>query len=97
MQLSGPGCVDKAMGYSWSSKTHRIDNIVLCPVPLAAWDEMKDFGIATFSTISLSVDSIGRMTLGGMMSIWSEGTILHELTHGYYIFSGTNLMAGTLL
>ncbi|CRG92521.1 hypothetical protein PISL3812_09582 [Talaromyces islandicus] len=71
MQLSGPACIGKTMGYSWASKTHSIDNIVLCPMPLARWDGMKDFSIEMFRHIDLSAN-YGRMTLGAMMSIWSE-------------------------
>jgi hypothetical protein len=94
MQLSGPACVDKTMGYSWASKTHRFDNIVLCPMPLALWDELKTFSLDIF--LQSDIKTWGHMILGGMLSAWSEGTFIHELTHGHYIFSGTDLMAGTL-
>lgn len=93
--INGIGCNGAVAGYSWSSKTRPFDNIVLCPEPLAQWESMKDFTIEQFSQLRLGPDSYNTMSLDGMMGIWGEGTMLHELTHGHYTFNRSNLITGT--
>lgn len=87
-------CVSGALGYSWWSLTHPIDNTVLCPTPLEAWSGMTDFGINIMREIGFGPTDYSKMRLSGMVSIWSEGTMIHEMTHGSHLMG--NLWTGML-
>lgn len=95
MLLSGSGCIDSVMGYSWSSNNYPVDNIVLCPKPIPGWEKMMDCPVALFATFHLTDQNYGNMDMDSMVGIWPDGTIIHEMTHGHHIFSGTNLRAST--